>query len=240
MKKIGRYFLYIAFAAAVGLFLVTCAGSAQKSDDFSSVLKDVKLGPIAPAYMEQQPFNDKTAAEFVAGIKVGWNLGNTLDVTDISYLEITTPLFRLETAWGNPVTTKEHINAIKNAGFDTIRIPVSWAKASDSSYNIREDWMIRVTEVVNWAVENDMYVIINTHHDESIFKFTNSGVERSLVAFRKIWMQIAAQFKNYNEKLIFEPLNEPRTKGSDKEWQGGTSEEHKNLNKYYDAFIDVV
>jgi endoglucanase len=100
--------------------------------------------------------------------------------------------------------------------------------------------MERVVEVVNYAVACDMYIILNTHHDEDIFAFQNHKMEESTTAFRIIWEQIADVFKNYNEKLMFEGLNEPRTPGSEREWQGGTPEEHMNLNTYYQLFVDTV
>jgi endoglucanase len=187
-----------------------------------------------------QSFNDITAAELVSQMKLGWNLGNTLDASDLSWLGANASVSQLERAWGNPVTTQANIDAIKNGGFDIIRIPVSWAKAANSNYIIRSDWMDRVTEVVNYAVNNDMYIVLNTHHDEGIFKFTNAAKTESLKAFRIIWEQIALNFKNYNEKLIFEGLNEPRTKGSSAEWNGGTSEERSILNEYYEIFVDIV
>ena len=148
----------------------------------------------------------------------------------------------METGWSNPVTTKAMITAIKNAGFNAIRIPVSWTKAAGGApnYTIRADWMARVVEVVNYAVENDMYIILNTHHDEDVFGFLNSNVAAGKAAFGKIWEQIAATFKNYNEKLIFEGLNEPRTIDSANEWGGGTPEERANLNSYYPIFVNAV
>jgi len=192
-----------------------------------------------------EPFNDITAAELVAGMTVGWNLANTLDATDYGQGWLKDqPVNALETSWGNPVTTKAMITAIKNAGFNTIRIPVTWGKTVDSDFNIRADWMARVTEVVNYAVDNDMYIILNTHHDDfsdgGIFKFTDSEKTASIAAFRKIWEQIADNFKNYDEKLIFEGLNEPNTEDTPLQWFGGTAEEHKNLNEHYQVFVDIV
>jgi len=184
--------------------------------------------------------NDTTAAELVANIKVGWNLGNTLDCSGLDWLGNNPSVSSMETAWGNPVTTKAMITALKNAGFNAIRIPVSWNKAVDANYNIRADWMARVTEIVNYAIDNDMYVLLNTHHDEGIFKFTNAEKAASLNAFGKIWAQIADNFKNYNEKLIFEALNEPRTIGSAAEWNGGTAEERSVLNEHYQLFVNTV
>jgi endoglucanase len=187
-----------------------------------------------------EPFNDLSAAELVSKIRIGWNLGNSLDTINPAFFKKETTVAEMETRWRNPVTTKNMITTIKNAGFDTLRIPVTWCKAADSNYKIRADWMERVVQIVNYAADNDMYIILNTHHDEGIFKFTDAQTQESLITFRKIWEQIADTFKNYNEKLIFEALNEPRTIGSDLEWKGGTSEERANLNKHYQVFIDTV
>ncbi|MCL2633633.1 MAG: glycoside hydrolase family 5 protein [Oscillospiraceae bacterium] len=185
---------------------------------------------------------DITAAQLVANIRVGWNLGNSLDATDFGdgWLNRSGSVSSLETCWGNPVTTKRNIDDIKKAGFNAIRIPVSWAKACDKDYNIRADWMARVKEVVDYAVANDMYIILNTHHDEEIFKVMNSGMPETKKAFEKIWKQIAEEFKGYNEKLVFEGLNEPRTKGSSNEWSGGTAEERNNVNALNQLFVDTV
>jgi endoglucanase len=186
------------------------------------------------------PMNDISASELVSGMFIGWNLGNTLDTANLTWLGRNPSVAQMETAWGNPVTTKANIAALKNSGFNTIRIPVSWSKAVDNNYIIRTDWMERVVEIVNYAFDYDMYVILNTHHDEDIFRFTNTRMEESKIAFKTIWEQISAVFINYNEKLVFEALNEPRTPGSAREWNGGTFEEHINLNNYYQLFVDTV
>jgi len=212
-----------------------------KSDTATVTVTAASTGtPATP-----QPFNDITAAELVAGIRVGWNLGNTLEAYDNGegWLPPTSSVQQLETAWGNPVTTKANITAIKNAGFNAIRLPVTWTKAASGApnYTIRADWMARIVEVVNYAVDNDMYILLNTHHDEEhVYGFLNSDAAAGQAAYGKIWEQIADTFKNYNEKLIFEGLNEPRTKGSANEWSGGTPEEHSNLNAYYQIFVDKV
>jgi len=184
-----------------------------------------------------QTFKDITAAQLVADIKIGWNLGNSLDVPVKN-----SSVAQMETAWGNPVTTMAMITALKNAGFNAIRIPVSWTKAASGApdYTIRTDWMERVKEIVNYAVDNDMYIILNTHHDENVLTFMNSNAAAGKAAFQKLWEQIAVNFKDYNEKLIFEGLNEPRTPGSSNEWNGGTDEERANLNSYYPIFVNTV
>jgi len=221
--------------------ILGCSGSGSggaENNNIPPIINDYYESPEAPP--SPKPFNEKTALEFVSGIKIGWNLGNTFDATGASWLGSNPSVAALEKAWVGIVTTQVHIDAIKNAGFNAIRIPVSWTKCADSNYMIRKDWIDRVTEVVNYAVNNDMYIILNTHHDEDVFKFKNADKDAALNAFKIIWGQIAYNFKNYDEKLIFEALNEPRTKGSAGEWNGGTSEERNNLNDYYQAFVDVV
>jgi len=222
MRIIKPITAILAQSLIFGLLFVTCK-SAQESET------------EIPA-----PFNDISAEELAANIRVGWNLGNTLDTSDLHWLERNAPVSQFETAWGNPVTTIAMINAVKEAGFDAIRIPVSWSKAANRNYVIRDAWMNRVKQVVNYAVSNDMYIILNTHHDEDIFKFRDSEMAESRRAFQAIWKQIADNFKNYDEKLIFEGLNEPRTKGSPAEWNGGTGEERNNLNILNQLFVDTV
>jgi len=245
MKKLFRLLGIIAIAAIIGFSIVACGSNNSPNDNKTTIEggddnnKPITQTPSAPqGPSTPQDFNDITATQLAAGIKVGWNLGNTLDA--VPKLSSSASVTQYETAWGNPVTTKAHITAIKNAGFNAIRIPVSWTKCADSGYKIRADWMARVTEVVNYAVENDMYILLNTHHDEDVFKFTNAAKTASINAFKKIWGQIAGNFRNYNEKLIFEGLNEPRTKGSAAEWNGGTAEERANLNEHYKVFVETV
>ena len=97
------------------------------------------------------------AMEFVGQLKIGWNLGNSLDVPGSS-------LFA-ETAWGNPETTEEMILDIKEMGFNAVRIPVSWSSHCNAEGVVNPERMARVHEVVDYAYKNGMYVILNTHHD---------------------------------------------------------------------------
>ena len=237
-KKIfgyGMRSLLRAIILMVGVMLVFSFSACDNGDKGDN-------GPNTPA--TPQPFNDITAAQLVANIKVGLNLGNTLDATDYGegWLPPDSTIKQMETLWDSPVTTKAMITAIKDGGFNTIRIPVSWTKATSGAphYTIRSDWMARVVDVVNYAVENDMYIVLNTHHDDEVFTLRNSNAAAGQAAFQKIWEQIAGTFKNYDEKLIFEALNEPRTKESATEWLGGTAEERNNLNAYYPIFVNAV
>jgi endoglucanase len=185
-------------------------------------------------------FNDITAAELVSNIILGWSLGNTFDAHSLDWLGDNPSVSAMETGWQRSITTRANIDALSAAGFNAIRIPVTWIKATDDEYNIREDWMARIREVVDYAVANDMYIILNSHHCEYFFSMRDADFDRTKEYFTRIWTQIAAEFRDYDEKLVFEGLNEPRTRGSRAEWNGGTPEEHKNVNLLNQNFVDVI
>lgn len=175
----------------------------------------------------------KSAQEIIAEIKVGWNLGNTLDSCDND-----NPKKKIdETYWGNPKTTKAMIDSVKNAGFNAVRIPVTWTNHIDDEYDIDDDWMDRVEEVVDYAYNQGMYVILNTHHDEDWIDVNTTSSEG---AAKKLWEEIADEFEDYDYHLIFEGFNELRTVGSPNEWSGGTPEERQNVNTYMQTFVDTV
>jgi len=229
--------VFKATAAGTATVTATITNGATATTNYTKNFTITVTDSVQP-----QPFNDISAAELVAKIKIGWNLGNTLDAHKGDGSSFPSDVAGMETYWSNPVTTKAMITKLKSEGFNGIRIPVTWYKVTGAApnYTIRADWMARVKAVVDYAVDNDMYILLNTHHDEEIFKFTNAGKTASLNAFTKIWAQIADTFKDYDEKLIFEGLNEPRTKGTDWEWNGGNPEERANLNDHYQAFVDTV
>lgn len=176
----------------------------------------------------------KTSVEMAGNMTVGWNLGNTLDAT-ADYTDAAGKFhctdnagLRTEKNWGMPFTTKEMISAIKDAGFKTIRIPVSWHNHISDTKNFTVDpqWMSRVKEVVDYAYNLKMYVIINIHHDnmaiskiEGCCGFALSddpAVQKKSQAYiEKIWTQIATTFKSYDNRLVFEVLNEPRDIGGE-------------------------
>ena len=241
MKNKFKIIGVVVVSALTFLSINACAQKINNGESFE--IDEAVLGPYSPAFTAAQAFDDTSAAALAAKINIGWNLGNTLDAVpwDGFYQYNPEPdVEDLETLWVKHFASKANVDALKNAGFNAIRIPVSWTKAADSNYIIRRDWMERVTEIVNYAAANDMYIILNTHHDEEVFRFTNRDASKSLRAFEIVWTQIASQFKNYNEKLIFEGLNEPRTKGSSNEWTGGSAEERNNINKHHQVFVDTV
>lgn len=167
-----------------------------------------------------------TSAEIVSQMKIGWNLGNTLDAPDG------------ETSWGNPVTTKEMIDRVKAAGFNVMRVPVSWGKHMDGLYNVDPAWMARVREVVDYGIDNGMYVILNTHHEEWYMP-RESDFDEDLRQLSSLWDQIAAEFRDYDHHLLFEGVNEPRLRGDSLEWWG-TPDAREIVNRYEEAFVAAV
>jgi endoglucanase len=195
----------------------------------------------------------------------GWNLGNTFDNHQRGFQAgygLAMPINELEVVWlphGTPPTTRAIIDAAKAAGFTSIRIPVTWYKVVDpnNNFTIRAEWMARVKEVVDWAVANDMYIILNVHHDESQLPLgviatgsrqgqpkTDAEIEadraQATLYLTRMWEQIADTFKGYNQKLIFEGLNEPRTVGTSAQFSGGHAVERESLNLLNQAFVDTV
>ena len=196
-------------------------------------------------------FHECTAIDLVRDMKTGWNLGNTFDATAGGNG------LKSETSWGQPRTTREMIDGLAASGIKTLRIPVSWSHhIADNSYTIDPQWMARVKEVVDWAIEDEMYVVINIHHDNydkdskmpamAGFYPTDENYENSADFVCNIWGQIALAFNNgYDEHLVFEVLNEPRLQGTDEEWWYNprsvkSMKAMDNLNKLNQAILDVI
>lgn len=182
---------------------------------------------------------DIDSIELVDEMKAGWNLGNSLDANG-KWLDGQV-VSSYETAWGNPVTTKKMIDDIKSAGFNVIRIPITWQDhiGDAPNYTIEDDWMKRVGEVVDYAIDDNTYVIIDLHH-ESWIKPTEENYKATSDEFIKVWNQIANYFMGYDEHLIFESMNEPRLVDTDIEWTNGNEEARNVINKLNQSFVDTI
>ncbi len=179
-------------------------------------------------------FNDLNQNEIVAAMGAGWNLGNQLEASLSG-----TPS---ETAWGNPVITENLIKAVKNAGFSSIRVPVSYLSMIGSDYTIKSSWLDRVQEVVDMCIDNDLYVIINMHGDgynsvEGGWLLCN-GSDQTTIRNKYVacWKQIANRFKDYDEHLIFESMNEE----FDGTYGTPNSTYYSNINTLNQLFVDTV
>jgi endoglucanase len=174
---------------------------------------------------------------FVEKMGAGWNLGNSLDTARTGLKDAT--VFDYETNWGNPQTSREMIRKIHQAGFSTIRIPITWTEHMDEEGNIDEEWMNRVREVVDYAINEELYVIINAHHDEWYYP-TYSNETEAKKKIEVLWNQISQMFADYDEHLLFESMNEPRLIGTDDEWTSGTEEAQVVVNRLNQCFVEVV
>lgn len=195
-----------------------------------------------------------TADLLVQKIHVGWNLGNTGEATDewtdqagvkhgnSQYVEGGANLFT-ETSWQSAKTTKAMFTALKDAGFNGIRIPVRWYRHADKDMNINKEWLARVKEIVDYAVSQDMYVILNSHHDTWYDRLPVGYNEKDInTKFENMWTQIATYFKDYDEHLIFAGTNEIIRLNADgsENWGAPTDEHFKFANNLMQLFVNTV
>ncbi|MCL2425496.1 MAG: glycoside hydrolase family 5 protein [Oscillospiraceae bacterium] len=190
------------------------------------------------------------AFDLLASIGVGWNLGNTLDSLDARIRGITGDLPDnmtaeefYETLWGNPVTTFEMIESVAQMGFGAVRIPVTWTDHMDGDFNINESWLNRVEQVVNYVLDNDMYAIINVHHDNGSGRWPwlradMDNIDWMKEHFHTVWHQIAGHFIDYCERLIFESFNE--ILDADSNWSGSDRNAHEAVNVLNHVFVETV
>ncbi len=218
--KIFKKLLSLACTAVMAASVFTGCSSESKSE--SSAEKESNFTVSLENITEE--------------LGAGWNLGNTLEANSGG-----TPN---ETVWGNPAASQEIIDMVADAGFNTIRIPVSYlSKINDADgYKIEEAWLDRVKEVVDYCYKKDLYVIINVHGDgynsvQGGWLLVNGGDQDYIKEkYEAVWKQIAEKFADYDEHLIFESMNEV----FDGEYTDPTPERYANLVTYNQVFVDTV
>lgn len=229
-----------AILLAAVMALTGCSGSDGGSSG-SSFGREL-LG-IKPASMI-----DMTSQQLVESIRIGWNLGNTLDVCQADrdgdgrineHVEEGEEVS--ETLWGNPYATRELFLALADDGVNAVRIPVTWRDHIDDEGNINEAWLNRVQQVVDFAYDCGMYVIINIHHDGGGDPQFGAWIcnaatdyDGTLARYKTLWTQIAERFKNYSERLIFESMNEV---GFD---SLPADKAYETLNGINQEFVDLI
>jgi endoglucanase len=205
------------FALTIAAFLFAITVYAQQK----TVYPNYNINPAQPDASGMK----SNAAELASKMKIGWNIGNTMEATGNQG----------ESSWGNPKITPELIDLVKNSGFNAIRIPCSWNQymSDKSTAEIKTEWLNRVKEVVKYCVDRDMYVLLNIHWDGGWLE-NNCTPEKQKAnnAMQKaFWEQIATQFKDFDEHVLFASANEPNV---------DDAIQMSVLNSYHQTFVDAV
>ena len=251
MKKTRKIPLLAAAILSISIFLTAC-NNPQEETSLSTSPQETQQGTVentdsAPA---SGVMRDIIAAELVKEMTFGWNLGDTLDVCQADrdgdgkineHAEEGEEVD--ETLWGNVMTTPELFDHLKADGFNAVRIPVTWRDHLDDNDNIKESWMNRVQEIVDYAIDRDFYVIINMHHDGGgdpqfgawIQEWAAEDYDKFYARYSKMWNQIADRFRDYSDYLIFESMNEV---GFDS--LNTKTKRFEMLNKVNQDFVDII
>ena len=203
--------------------------------------------------------NFESVFAMINNLKVGYNLGNTLESNhnlegNESWFSPSGPgdWQTYETCWGQPITTQAIIDEIVGKGFNIIRVPVTWFPHVDSDWNINEEWMDRVQQVVDMVISTGSYCIINVMHDtgergetrtdNQCWLTTDASMyETNTVIYQKLWKQIAERFRDYDEHLIFESFNE--ILNASYSWTAPSDDsngDYTTINKLQQDFVNTV
>lgn len=193
---------------------ITVAPNESESDRSAEIVLTGNQGVSSTIRIEQTGLFDdgwQRALEACDAMKVGLNLYNTLDANGTWFDQDDVHAF--ETCWGQPVADQEWFTAVKAAGFNAVRIPVTWFPHMDSDWKVKKAWMDRVEEVVNYALNEKLYVVLNVHHDtgdhgDAWVCADWNNIDSVVEKFNSLWKQIAERFNKYDEHLIFEGYNE--------------------------------
>lgn len=217
----------------------TAATTTTKAETTTTTVATTTTTTTATQNPEPAPAETKgDSVQFSQNLMPGWNLGNQLESNSDG-----TPS---ETAWGNPVITEKLIKQVKAQGFKSIRIPVSYLSkiGAGPNYTIDSKWLDRVQEVVDMCINNGLYAIINIHGDGYysvkggwLLCGESASEQKTIKAkYEKVWEQIAKRFKNYDDHLVFESMNEEY----DGTYNNPNPEYYNNINAYNQIFVDTV
>ena len=263
--KKGNYLIQKITGLKPGLYRVNCQGfyfNPGKKDDkdntsfvfasqnIGNISNQTALKTIAPEdwdLMQNMTYSEPypTAKQWNKDV-VGWNLGNQFECSapnqDGESEDIGNPKGSIdaETAWGNPVVTEAMIQAVKNAGFNAIRIPIRWQChiTNADEMSIDEAWIKRIKEVVDWCLKNDLKVIINAHHEKWLENYpTDEYKDKNCKKLGLLWNNIASAFANYDSRLAFAGTNEVHVKN---EWGAPTTDNLDVQNAYNQTFVKAV
>jgi len=226
----------------IGVYVKSNVGSFSETDYRNQFNSNQKLSlEKFEKYEHNTAMNPITATEFMNTMNVGWNLGNSLDSHYGDRSDNGAP--NQETTWGNIVITEDLIEYVKEQGFNTIRIPVTWYYNTYTDDNgnlkVRQEWLERVQTVLDYAIKNDMYVILNTHHEQPIIYAGTTEEKFNQVCkdAKALWSEIASYFGDYDEHLIFESYNEVDNVALSWNYSDKAASQMNTLNQ---IFVDTV
>lgn len=248
MKETIKYFLSGFTILGISLLVLGCATKIESGKELNEGLNEDWVSP-EDLFMEGE---DAFAA--VYNMRSGVNLGNGFDTTSFNEKEFAngedgwivkytdkTP-GSWEKAWGQPVTSKKLIKGIKALGFNAVRVPVTWAEHMDfETGKIDEAWLKRVQEVVDWILEEEMYCLLNTHHDggtDGWVEASEALYEKYNEAYKKLYENIGNTFKDYSDRLILCGTNEIIS--ADEKWECGPEDAVNVVNKWNQLFVNTV
>ena len=251
-------YFYIIFLLNLNLFIssIIYEDEGEGYPTFNLKIEETFNRTIIIKDTNKVNFNDDiTSEDIINEMGFGWNLGNTLD----AYRKVQNQGLKSETYWDNPLTTEEIIKGIAQKGIKTIRIPVTWHNhLIDAKYTIDPEWMKRVKTIVDWSINQNLYVILNIHHDyanyisESSISYGDGfyplfkDKEESEKFLYNVWKQISEAFNNgYDHHLIFEALNEPHLEGTNFAWKYIKGEQLceeavSSLNEYMQLIVKTI
>ena len=206
-----------------------------------------KIESITFNVFHKGSYVEESAAQAVKNMGIGTNFGNCTDVVAMWMNMNSNSVTDFEKAWGQVPTTKPMVDFLKQNGFNSVRIPVTWFQHMKEDGTVDEAWMNRIQEIVDYVIDNGMYCILNVHHDTGAddedvkhwIKADEANYKENKEKFEYLWTQIATRFKNYDHHLVFEGYNEMLD--VDNTWNAPKSaSSYKGLNGYAQSFVNAV
>lgn len=249
--KNARALLLLILMSVLILSIVGCSEKGVSDDTSEANPTTAEVSETdSTINIEENPL---TSLEIAQRMGNGINLGNTMEAFGRLEVGLEADISDYETIWGQPITTQEMVTGMKNAGFDSLRIPVAWTNTmnyENGDYTIREDYIDRVEEIVNYALNANMTVVINDHWDGGWWGMFGSETQetrdKGMALYTSMWTQIAERFKDYPYEVIFESANEELgSRFNDRDVakdSGALSEDdcYAMTNTINQAFVDLI
>ena len=239
------------------LLLTSCTRTPEEDPP-----EDIVVGGTLISELAEKPLTELTSIEFARLMGYGINIGNTMEACNVDERVPMQDPSVYETMWGNPVTTQAMVDGMRAAGFKTLRVPVAWTNAMNFAvnneldyenwdYTISDAYLDRVDEIINYALNAEMIVIINNHWDHgwwSMFGHKDESVrEIAWEIYESMWTQVADRFKEYDNRIVFESANEELGKRLNDRThfslEGGNltpANQYRTVTAINQKFVDIV